>query len=572
MPVDTAAHRARAAAVGFALALAMVGAGVAAEKPDNDDQDAALSRLLSERVPALQEAYDVPGVAIAIWQDGEAPVVLNFGKADARTGRPVDDSTTFQVASLSKLVTGALVLRLQDAGEISLETPVGSLLRSFALPPSQWPEGEVTLRRILNHTAGLSVHGYFPGSVIPGEMSDLIQSLAGTANPEEKVELIAEPGRTYRYSGGGYSLLQLALEDKYGSAFADLAEQRLFRPLGLQSASFRPRAILTDAAAHPHDAAGRVMPQRGFANVAAGGLVISAGELARLADGIFGKAGQGSALLSAEALALMTSPSAMGPDGSSGATMEQAMVAPDGKSGPELIRPALGAMIAMRGDGSHVVGHTGSNVGWKAAIEYVPETGGGIAVLTNAETGNGIILPIVCEWLKSQDRKRGLSADRVCPEFGLSLLEAAHARDGVDGLRAAYARMHDAPSGAFLFDDWTAIGLVIALFARRDLGLIEQKDLLSAGEAVLGDNASAFPRSGLAAAANALVLAMAGRSAQACAEAARADCLGPLDDQAAGFLEQARSVLAGQCVQAPSPAGKVDHSDDGSAGSGSLRR
>lgn len=533
--------------IGLICLSAVTASSLAAKEAEQQDPDTELANLLAMRVPELQRRYNVPGVAIALWQDGKEPVVFNFGVTDARTKAPITDDTTFQVASISKLVTGALVLQLRDAGEISLDEPIGFYLHSFALPPSQWTERDVTIRRILNHTAGLSVHGYFPGSVIPGEMPTLQQSLEGNLNDAEKVELVAEPGRGYRYSGGGFSLLQLALEEKYNAPFARLAEDRLFKPLGLSAASFEADAILDGAGAQPHDSAGKAMPQRAFANVAAGGLVINAGELAMLAEAVLGKGPLHGKLLTNEGQFLLTSPSAIGEATSRGVTMEQAMVAPGSAPGPYLIRPTLGAMIATRGDGSHVIGHTGSNVGWKAAVEYVPETGAGIAVLTNSETGNGILLPVVCEWLKVQDRARGVSADRHCPEFGLALLEAAYARDGVDGMQSAYSKMHNASPGAYLFDDWTAVGFVISLFAQRDLGLLDMADILAAGQVVLRDNAVGFPQSGLAASANSLILALAGKGDEACREASRAMSTGPLEEQASGLLGQATSILGANC-------------------------
>lgn len=533
--------------IGLTCLTAVTASSLAAKEPQQQGPDTEFANWLTTQVPELQRSYHVPGVAIALWQDGEEPVVFNFGITDVRTQAAVTDDTTFQVASISKLVTGALVMRLRDAGEISLDEPIGSYLQSFALPRSQWTERDVTIRRILNHTAGLSVHGYFPGSVIPGEMPTLHQSLAGTKDESEKVELVAQPGRAYRYSGGGYSLLQLALEDKYNLPFARLAEDRLLKPIGLSAASFEADAILAGAGAQPHDSAGRAMPQRAFANLAAGGLVINARELAMLAGAVLGKGPDGATLLSQEGQNLMTIPSAIGEDTGNGFTMEQAMVAPDSAPGPYLIRPTLGAMIATRDDGSHVIGHTGSNVGWKAAVEYVPETKAGIVVLTNSETGNGILLPVVCEWLKVQDRTRGVSAHRQCPEFGLALLEAAYARDGVDGMQSAYSRMRDASPGAYLFDDWTAVGFVISLFAQRDLGLLDMADILAAGQVVLRDNAAGFPQSGLAASANSLILALAGKGDEACREAIRAKSTGPLEEQASDLLDQATSILGASC-------------------------
>ncbi|WP_262909316.1 serine hydrolase domain-containing protein [Mucilaginibacter daejeonensis] len=134
--------------------------------------------------------------------------------------KPVASETIFNIGSISKLVSAWGFMQLTEKGFIKLDDPVDQYLTRWHLPESEFDRSRVTLRRILSHTAGLSVHGY-GGSDQGLPLLSLEESLNGkTKRNGETVHLISEPGTKWDYSGGGYTLAQLLLEERTNQSFA----------------------------------------------------------------------------------------------------------------------------------------------------------------------------------------------------------------------------------------------------------------------------------------------------------------------------------------------------------------
>ena len=179
-----------------------------------------------------------PGLAVALVHHGQAVWAAGYGVADRTTGRPVTATTRFQAASLSKPVTAWGVLRLVESGRIGLDEPITGRLRRWRPPPSPFDADGVPVRRLLNHTAGLSVHGYV-GQTPNGPPRSIAASLAGETGDSFPVQLLEAPGRGWLYSGGGYSVAQLLVEELTGRPFADYMQTEVPEPLGMTASSFQ---------------------------------------------------------------------------------------------------------------------------------------------------------------------------------------------------------------------------------------------------------------------------------------------------------------------------------------------
>jgi CubicO group peptidase (beta-lactamase class C family) len=219
-----------------------------------------------------------PGLAVALVCHGRIAWAAGYGVADQVKGQLVTPATRFQAASVSKPVTAWGVLRLVEQGRIGLDEPVVGHLRRWRLPPSPFQAGGITIRRLLSHTAGLSVHGY-AGQTLERPLPPIEASLSGEAGGSFPVELLEAPGRRWLYSGGGYSVLQLLVEELTGRPFADVMQTEILDALGMTTSSFQWHR--TAATACPHDAEGGRIPEFCFAEQAAAGLVTTAPELAR---------------------------------------------------------------------------------------------------------------------------------------------------------------------------------------------------------------------------------------------------------------------------------------------------
>jgi hypothetical protein len=168
-------------------------------------------------------------------------------------------------------VTARGVLRPVESGRIGPDEPVIGRLRRWPPPPSPFDADGVTVRRLLSHTAGLSVHGYV-GQPSDRPLPPIAASLSGETGDSFPRELLEPPGRGWLYSGGGYSLRQLLVEELTGRPFADSMQAEVLGPLGMTASSFR--WSWTAETARTHDADGRPIPDFAFAERAAAGLAL----------------------------------------------------------------------------------------------------------------------------------------------------------------------------------------------------------------------------------------------------------------------------------------------------------
>lgn len=181
--------------------------------------------------------YNVPGVSIGIVQDGKLKWAKGYGIANTRDLRKVDVNTLFQAGSISKPMAALAALKLVEEGVIDLDSDVNDYLKDWKVPQNKYTENQkVTLRRLLTHTAGMTVHG-FPGYQQTDFFPSLLEVLNGEGNtPEITVDTI--PGSIWRYSGGGYTVMQKIVEDMSGLPFEKYMQQQILEPLGMDNSTF----------------------------------------------------------------------------------------------------------------------------------------------------------------------------------------------------------------------------------------------------------------------------------------------------------------------------------------------
>ena len=232
------------------------------------------------------ERYNVPGLAMAVVEDGKIAWTCAAGTKESGKGDSVTHETLFHAKSVSKAVSTLAAMRLVDQGRLELDTPLADRLRSYSVPDNEYTRTvPPTLRHLLSHSAGFTRHGvdsYMPGEPLP----TVVQSLTGQPPAEvEPLSVDFTPGTRYRYSGGGYGVLQVLLQDVGGQPFPGLMEELVFVPAGMTRSLFPqplPK-VLRPFAAKGHDADGSALPG-GFETLpimAAGGLWTTATDLAR---------------------------------------------------------------------------------------------------------------------------------------------------------------------------------------------------------------------------------------------------------------------------------------------------
>lgn len=311
--------------------------------------------------------YHVPGVSLAVINEGKIEWAQGYGVLEEGRDAPVTPETYFQAASISKTVTALAALVLVQQGKLDLDEDVNRKLTSWQVPDNEFTRTQkVTLRRLLSHTAGIVAHKY-PGYEADAALPTAFQILNGAPpalTPPIRVEHI--PGSTFQYSGGGYFLVQQLLTDVTGKPFPALVQELVLQPLGMQHSTFLLPRDWDARAARGHGNDGSVIKGRWHQHpeLAAAGLWTTPSDLARLASALWqAQQPQANPLL----------PPAL---------VRQMMTKHLNDYGLGLVLNGQDKLISF--------GHEGSNIGYKCALVMLSEKGQGAVVMTNGEQGGNL--------------------------------------------------------------------------------------------------------------------------------------------------------------------------------------
>jgi CubicO group peptidase (beta-lactamase class C family) len=356
------------------------------------------------------ERYHVPGLGVAVIDHGDIRWIGAYGVKRAGTSEAITASTLFQAASISKLATATGALRLIDEGKLSLDEDVNARLTSWHLPyGAHDAPGSVTLSRLLSHTAGIGVEGfpgYVRGTTLPS-LHDILDGDGRAASPPVRIE--GTPGSSYRYSGGGYEIVQQLIKDVTHADFAALMRQQLFEPLGMTHSAFeQPLSRAFDVAAgHGYDGTAVEGGWRDYPELAAAGLWSTPADLARLGIGL--------------SRSLRGLPGAV-----LGKRVAQAMMT------KTLGDMGLGPGLHDEGGGLFF-DHAGSNSGYRIYIVVHPLTGNGVVVMTNGDGGDDLIYEIVRSVARVYRWGDFLPVKRETAKLGVAALDARTGAYDVDG-------------------------------------------------------------------------------------------------------------------------------------------
>ncbi len=339
----------------------------AVENPQQPDRQGLDGLTIAE----LMAQFSVPGMSVAVIRDFAVHWAKGYGIADVETGAPVDVQTMFQAASISKPVAAMAVLKAVQDGRFTLDDDINGILTSWQLNGGEFThERAVTPRMLTSHTSGLGDGFGFPGYHPNDPRPTTVQILNGKA-PSNVGEVFMErtPLSAMKYSGGGVTVMQLALTDAVGRPFPEILEEYVLGPIGMHNSAFeQPLTAERDRnAARAHDGSGNAMDAKWhvYPELAAAGLWTTSTDLAEFAIEVQ-KSAQGE---SNRVLPRAT---------------VQEMLAPVGVGGY-----AVGFSISKNGEGWYF-GHGGSNWGFRALLIAHRVKGYGVVVMTNASRGSTV--------------------------------------------------------------------------------------------------------------------------------------------------------------------------------------
>ncbi|NDJ51732.1 MAG: beta-lactamase family protein, partial [Chloroflexi bacterium] len=293
--------------------------------------------------------------------------------------------TLFQVASMSMPVSAWVVMTLVEDGRLDLDQPVSTYLTRWELPPSEFNTDAVTVRRLLSHTAGLTdglgYLGFAPGDE-PQSLEESLMRATDALPPGDGIIAVGNPpGAAWQYSGGGYTILQLLVEEVTGQSFSNYADQAVLDPLGMTSAQFGWSDDLEARLAGNYSGDRQTDDVLRFSSLAAAELYATASEMALFAaaaaEGPNGEPA-GRDVLSAQTVGRIISPHSEAVQGSVPVW-------------------TLGYQLYQQTETGYVIGHQGTNVPGLFHVFLVdPATGDGIVMMG---TGGPVAPRLACEWI-----------------------------------------------------------------------------------------------------------------------------------------------------------------------------
>ena len=341
--------------------------------------DARLDAIVEKAI----KTHNVPGASVAVVKHGQVAWAKGYGMADPAQGLPVTPDSVFDAASIAKPVTAWGVMTLVEDGKLDLDAPVERYLTRWHLPPSEFDHDQITIRRILSHTAGLSTDGdtgVDPGAYVPS----VEEALNGAVLGMHALRVAYTPGEDYHYSSIGYTLVELAVEQITGESFSSYMQREVLDPLGMLNSGYEWTPGLQAKAAIGHDWYNNPLPFYQYSTRAQGGLHTTPTDLA-----------------------IFMAASLPGPNGE---PVGRGVLTP--ASVAEILTPVP---FAKQAESSHVAGlgfdlirvddnlvgarKTGDHRGYKPIIVMDLEQGAGIAIMANSDRAAvGFLIDIVCAW------------------------------------------------------------------------------------------------------------------------------------------------------------------------------
>jgi CubicO group peptidase (beta-lactamase class C family) len=329
-----------------------------------------LAATLDEVVASEMEKHGISGVSLAIIENGKIIEAKGYGFTDKSKATAVTTNTLFQAGSVSKPVAALAALRLVEAGKLGLDDNVNEFLKQWRVPENKFTKDQkVTLRRILSHSAGLTVHG-FPGYSVNSRLPSLRQVLdgSGPANTAAiRVDVV--PGTIFRYSGGGYTVMQQLMIDVTGETFPELMRENVLTPLGMNASTYE-QPLPSDrvgAAATGYYSNGEQVKGRWhiYPEMAAAGLWTTPSDLARFAISV------------QEGFAGKSNPAISQP------MVQQMLTVQKGHWGLGLLLTGRGKQLRFS--------HQGSDEGFDTFMLAYAESGEGVVIMINANDESGVM-------------------------------------------------------------------------------------------------------------------------------------------------------------------------------------
>lgn len=315
----------------------------------------------------LLDKYKIHGASVAVINNGKIDWTKTYGFVDANHTEKVTKETLFQSASIGKIITALVALKLVEEGKLDLDEDINNQLKSWKLTTNKITEkNPVTLRHLLSHSSGLTDDYGFLGYPPHKEIPSILQILNRQSPSKNTKALVVKtiPGKVERYSGGGYLIAQLLIEENSGMSFENCVQKYIFDPLEMTNSTYNyhPDKTSNSSIANGHKSNGKALKKKKYhiyPEKAAAGPWTTAEDLGRLIIGI-----QNNAVLTSETSKQMLS--------------------------PQINQKGLG--LNLKGiEKPTAFWHAGQNLGYTGLLYGLIENGKGAVILLNSDGGENLM-------------------------------------------------------------------------------------------------------------------------------------------------------------------------------------
>ncbi len=352
------------------LTLFLLGTHAVAEHPHlSAERRAALEKAISR----FMAANSIPGVSVAVVEDGAEEWSAGFGSADLENFVPATSHTLYRLASISKTLTATAALLLWQQGKLDLDAPVQKYCPAF--PPKDTP---ITTREVLGHIAGIRHYKPDPEQDLEGNNTKhFINPIQGGLDFFKNDPLVSKPGTEFHYSTQGFTLVGCVIEGSSGESYVEYVRQNVLLPAGMTHTVVDDRFAIVPFRTrfYSKDKSGAITNAEFLDSsykIPGGGWLSSADDMAQFE----------AAMLSDRIVARATRDLMWTP------------LKPTGSKGKEKDEEDLYALGWSTGKDLGVldVGHSGSQQGTSTRFLIVPERRAGIVVLINLDGGDASAL------------------------------------------------------------------------------------------------------------------------------------------------------------------------------------
>jgi len=335
---------------------------------------------IEEKIILQIRANSIPGCALAVVENGKVVMLKGYGFANVERQIPVSTQTIFELASISKTFSAIGILHLIETERLDLEKPVSTYLTRWKFQTTSFDLDKITIKTLLNHTAGLLPVHYI-GTTSLDKLSNLTDSLNGINRRDEKLVVSYQPETSFHYTGAGYTLLQLIVEEVTGLSFHEYMQNEIFAQIGLTRSTFNPRFSHTEFLASSYNLFGREIDQHFYIEQAAAGLYSSIEDLAMFITYI---------------LNIYHLPNE---------DSKKNVIKPDSLKSMMAINQnnyAFGFETEQLNPDLLLAFHTGDNYGTRSGLFLLPQQSDGLAIIVNSDKGLELVEEIGSIWLESR--------------------------------------------------------------------------------------------------------------------------------------------------------------------------